>query len=286
MAKTIKKVNMTPLEGKVKDINLYISDEKNLYTRTHTHGFFEFMLITHGRLWHSVNGEERILSENDICLLHPDTVHTVKTHENAPVILYNFEVRISYLEALCKALGFDSIEEIFPDAATYTCCTSAEAMDYIKIITIPSTRTNLLYSDAKETSLKIIITRLLTGFILNPAPHLLHKKEDNAIATMLALLEDKNNFSRSIKELCEHTFYTQEHITRLFQRAGLSSPNRLHLQKKLHYAASLLLNSDMKIIEIAEQCGIETVSYLTKTFKKEYGISPSTYRKMYKRNQN
>ena len=103
---------------------------------------------------------------------------------------------------------------------------------------------------------------------------------------MLSMLEDIRNFKLSIKEICEKTFYTQEHITRLFQKAGLNSPNRIHLQKKMQYAANLLLNSDMKIIEIAEQCGIETVAYFTKAFKKEYGEPPSVYKKKHRVNPN
>ena len=35
----------------------------------------------------------------------------------------------------------------------------------------------------------------------------------------------------------------------------------------------------MPIIKIAEICGIYTVSYFNKSFKAEYGISPSQYRK-------
>ena len=284
MGKIIKKLDMTPTKGTVKDINLYVVDEKTLYCKSHNHTFFELMLITQGKMRQVINGEERILSENDICLLRPETVHQLFPYEDSPVVFYNFEVRIPYFQTLCETLGFHSVEDIFTKPIAYTRCSAAEQMEYIKIITIPTTRTNLMRSDVKETSLKIIAARMLMRFILEPAPLLLHKKEDNAISMMLALLDDENNFSLTIKELCEKTFYTQEHITRLFQRAGLNSPNRLHLQKKLHHAANLLLNSDLKIIDIAEQCGIETVSYLTKTFKKEYGLSPSTYRKMYKRN--
>ena len=283
MAKKVKRLVMSENQGVAKDVNLYVLDEKNLYTKTHAHTFFEFMLVTQGMLRQTINGEERVLSENDVCILRPDSVHTLSTCDDAPVILYNFEVSPPYVKTLCEALGFQEIEKILSSTVSYTRCTGAEAMDYIKIITIPHTRTNLMRSDVKESTLKIIVTRLLMSLILNPAPRILHKKEDSAISTMMALLEDKNNFTLTIKELCEKTFYTQEHITRLFHRAGLSSPNRIHLQQKLHHAANLLLNSDAKIIDIAEQCGIETVSYLTKTFKKEYGISPSTYRKTYKR---
>ena len=64
MGKIIKKLDMTPTKGTVKDINLYVVDEKNLYRKSHNHTFFELMLITQGKMRQVINGEERILSEN------------------------------------------------------------------------------------------------------------------------------------------------------------------------------------------------------------------------------
>ncbi|MBQ7348975.1 MAG: helix-turn-helix transcriptional regulator, partial [Clostridia bacterium] len=46
--------------------------------------------------------------------------------------------------------------------------------------------------------------------------------------------------------------------------------------------ATLLTNSKMKIINVAELCGIYTISYFNKSFKKEFGESPSQYRKKHK----
>ena len=170
MGKTIKQLAMTPCQGIVKDINLYVIDEKTLYSKPHNHTFFEFMLITQGKIRQIINGEERILSEYDICFLRPETSHQVIPCENESVVFYNFEVNVHYLQTLCEALGFHSVEDIFTKPVAYTSCTAAEAMNYIKIITIPSTRTNLMCSDVKETSLKIIVARMLMRFILDPAP--------------------------------------------------------------------------------------------------------------------
>ena len=164
---------MTPSKGTVKDINLYVIDEKTLYYKPHNHTFFEFMLITQGKMRQVVNGEERILSENDICFLRPETVHQLAPYEDSPVVFYNFEVNIPYFQTLCEALGFHSVEDIFAKPFAYTRCSSSEKMNYIKIITIPAKRTNLMRSDVKETSLKIIVARMLMRFILEPAPILL-----------------------------------------------------------------------------------------------------------------
>ncbi len=277
---------MSSKNGRMMDINLYITGEPELYTRPHIHSFFEFIVVVKGKLRQNINGNERILSENDLCVLRPEAHHTIQRYENSPFLLYNFEVNIEYLNSLCAILGLHSADELFEDAENYARCSSAELLEYIKIVTTPNLPSNLVHTEQKEASSKILIAKILTHFVLNPAHDLINKKEDSTISTMLALLEDEKNFTRTIKELCEQTFYTQEHITRLFKKANLSSPNRVHLQKKLQHAANLLLNSDMKVIDIAEQCGIETVSYFTKTFKKEYGISPSTYKKMYRKNLN
>ena len=265
------------------DINLYITDNKNVYSTPHTHTFFEFMLVVKGQLTHSVDGNERTLCANDICVLSPDAQHAIKRHDNGEFLLYNFEVRIEYLEILCKALGFPSIEAVFPYHEHYNKATVAETAEYLKIITIPNKVTITAHNEISQTWQKIIIVKLLSGFILHPSQNLVHNKENSIIEKMMALLEDKDNFHLPIKDLCEKAFYTQEHITRLFKKAKLPSPNHVHLQKKLQYAAHLLLNSDMKIINIAEKCGIETVSYFTKTFKREYGSSPSIYKKIYRR---
>ena len=280
----IKRFDMSSKNGRMMDINLYITGESELYTRPHTHSFFEFIVVLKGKLRQSINGNERILSENDLCVLRPEARHTIERYENSPFLLYNFEVNVDYLNTLCSALGLCSADKLFETPENYARCSSAELLEYIKVVTTPNLLSGLAQAELKEASSKIIITKILTHFVLNPAHDLMHKKEDSAISTMLELLEDEQNFTRTIKELCEQTFYTQEHITRLFKKANLNSPNRVHLQKKLQHAANLLLNSDMKIIDIAERCGIETVSYFTKTFKKEYGMSPSTYKKLYRKN--
>lgn len=280
----IMRIDMNPKNGVQKDINLYITDEKILYSKAHTHGFFEFMLVLKGKMIQKLNGVNRVLSENDICILRPEAYHSVHTHENSPLILYNFEVDAKYLNELCVSLGFSSVDDILNEVENYTRYTPFDALECMKMITLPANVTNTVRSDVKQSSLKMMIAKLLMTFVLNPSHALTHKKEESIISSMLAILEDKDNFTLSIKDLCEQTFYTQEHITRLFRKANLSSPNRIHMQKKLQYAANLLLNSDLKIIDIAAQCGIDTIAYFTKMFKREYGYSPSSYRKMYRRN--
>lgn len=50
-------------------------------------------------------------------------------------------------------------------------------------------------------------------------------------------------------------------------------------QKRVEHGVFLLNTTDMQIQMIAQQCGIPDINYFTRIFKKQYGITPSEYRK-------
>ncbi|MEI6788768.1 MAG: AraC family transcriptional regulator [bacterium] len=50
---------------------------------------------------------------------------------------------------------------------------------------------------------------------------------------------------------------------------------------RLHRARTLMIASDSRLKEIAEQCGYESIYAFSRTFHKEMGISPSAYRKSF-----
>jgi YesN/AraC family two-component response regulator len=50
--------------------------------------------------------------------------------------------------------------------------------------------------------------------------------------------------------------------------------------KRIDHAIFLLNSSDLQVQEIASSCGIPDVTYFTRIFKKEKGMTPKQYRKM------
>ncbi|WP_027470797.1 hybrid sensor histidine kinase/response regulator transcription factor [Saccharicrinis fermentans] len=64
------------------------------------------------------------------------------------------------------------------------------------------------------------------------------------------------------------------------------SPNLFIKKIRLLRAIQLLEETTLNISEIAEQCGFNDISYFGHTFKKEYGISPSSYRQNFHKYSN
>ena len=72
---------------------------------------------------------------------------------------------------------------------------------------------------------------------------------------------------------------SQSHFMKYFKNAmGTSFIDYLN-DYRLTMAARLLLASDASILTISEEVGYDNLSYFNRTFKRKYGMTPSSYRK-------
>ena len=68
-------------------------------------------------------------------------------------------------------------------------------------------------------------------------------------------------------------------IKAIFKRAYGDTIYNYHLRKRLEKAHLLLQNTSLPVNEIAEECGFSSFSHFSRSFKKEYGVTPSQIRK-------
>lgn len=68
-------------------------------------------------------------------------------------------------------------------------------------------------------------------------------------------------------------------LSKLFQRYLKISPINYIIDRRLEYAKQLIKVSNMQLKEIAERCGYNSESFLSRSFKKKFGMSPAAYRR-------
>ena len=64
------------------------------------------------------------------------------------------------------------------------------------------------------------------------------------------------------------------------------APVRYLLSYRLDRAAEYLGNTDLPVTEIASKCGIPGVSYFAEVFHRQYGMTPTAFRRQMRKNQN
>lgn len=85
--------------------------------------------------------------------------------------------------------------------------------------------------------------------------------------------------SLSVSGIADYVGINRSHLYKVFDQIARQSVSSYILDFRLKKAASLLRNSSAKIGEIANSCGFSEQSYFSNVFQKNYGLSPSQYRK-------
>lgn len=107
--------------------------------------------------------------------------------------------------------------------------------------------------------------------IQNPLP-----QNDSFLENALQIIEKHiSDELFGVEMLCREIGAGERKVQRKLKAITNKSPNKLISSVRLHRAKELLLDNTYNIAEIAYQTGFSNPSYFSKSFKKEFGSSPS-----------
>lgn len=137
-----------------------------------------------------------------------------------------------------------------------------------------------LQEKKKDKEIEKVLEKITTDF------------QDNAVKNNHKILIQniiENNYSDSqftLSVLSEKLDLSSGYISIMFKKNfGIPFQDYL-LQKRMEKAKLLLLTTELKNYEIAEQVGFEDVNYFITKFKKYYQITPKQYKEMVLKNEN
>ncbi len=274
-------LNMFKRDEQFNDINLYINTNHFHYDIKHSHTFYEFAFIANGTILNTDDNNTVKLIKNDLVAIRPEYRHQLFLDNNNVYTMYNIEVNSDFIINILSVLNGINIDELLKTPITHLHCSNSEAAEIMQLF---SQYQQQISPKDKQFYLKLILIKYLTKITASIKSHIVQAniQYSEIINNMLKELNSIDNFSLSTKQIASNLGYSQEYVIRLFKQAQIDSPNKIFLKNKLTYSATLLTNSNIKIINIAELCGIYTLSYFNKSFKKEFGLPPSQYRKKYK----
>ena len=83
----------------------------------------------------------------------------------------------------------------------------------------------------------------------------------------------------TLQDISEALFLSQYHISRAFKRFSGYSPTQYIARRRIGEAQSLLIHTQMPILDIALRVGYNSNSLFSRTFKTIVGRTPVQYRK-------
>ncbi|MBR2635101.1 MAG: helix-turn-helix transcriptional regulator [Clostridia bacterium] len=224
----------------------------------HPHG--ELILLEEGELRLSVDSERLTLRAGELAVIFPYLVHSYERSPEAKGIL----------------VLFDPSETAF-DNTLLTHKPASARTDGGQIAALPERIVYHSRGGRIKTAfgyLNAVLGECLEKMPLKKSDR---RSENNAVR-VLAYCSEHFTEPLTVKSVSEALYVSQSYISKIFSeelRYGFREYlNSLRIQK----AATLLRQTDKKIVEIMLDCGFQNQSSFNRVFRGETGVTPKEYR--------
>lgn len=102
---------------------------------------------------------------------------------------------------------------------------------------------------------------------------------DRIVAEAMRFMWDHLNHDFSVEQIAEAVGLSASQLQRRFQKALGRSVVQELLRKRLDEAKHLLWSTDLPIADIAPKLGFHSATYMHRTFRRSFGVTPAQYRR-------
>ncbi len=125
----------------------------------------------------------------------------------------------------------------------------------------------LIYLSERETAKRVKVKR--------PSAH------QQALFEAICFMQEHLLENISIGDVAHHIGYSSSHFNHLFKAYTKSTPYAYYQSMRMVEARKMLLNTSLSISRIAETLSFGNSGKFSHLFKREYGVTPGQFRKLY-----
>ena len=259
--------------------NLMTQTTDSADDRYHSHSFFEVFYVTSGSILHEVNGIKTMLSTGDICFLRPGDSHIFHREKNNTSVHRDILISGTLLEKACNFLSPNFYRIFTSSAQPFTFRLPQEDLYFLdeKLTTFSNLQAVSLGIDlsSHENYLAVLILNMLLNKLENHQTY----KYPQWIQDLVGKLNDNANFTYTLTEIIDEIPYNKSYISRVFTKHVGMTVSQYFISSRVLYSIKLLKFTQMPISNIATASGFSTITYYNRVFKKQFGVTPSEYRR-------
>lgn len=222
----------------------------------HSHDFFELLFFLRGNAQISLGTRSMYVTFSDVLLYPPGTAHTEHLQINHTQEIYCLQVRCDGI-ALPEALHVQDRQQ------------------HIRLLLDGLfAETRSVDADAQVVSgyLRMLALMLARAHYIGNTPT--HPVDYCRMFMRHNLAEDI-----TIQQLANLIHVSRSYLNKLFLQHTGETPMQYMTEIRLEAAKSLLMTTDRRIADIAEDVGFHSPKYFCATFHRATGLSPRDYRR-------
>ena len=101
-----------------------------------------------------------------------------------------------------------------------------------------------------------------------------HGMRNQHLVRAIAIMDETIESPISPSLIAEQLGISTRQLERLFGRFLNSTPKHYFMEKRLHRAQNLLVQTDQSVTEIAMACGFQSTSHFSRVYRAQFGTSP------------
>ena len=258
----------------------YISGKSDIFC-LHCHEYYEIFLTTKGTVAHYINDRLIYLPEGSLVFIRPEDRHSYlyETEQSRRTEYVNLAFSRETAEQLFNYLsdGFPS-EALLASPMPPQCLLSPHEK---KRLLLKIGELNVVkWNDKKQ--LKMHMRELLAEIFTSHFSHFSAYKQSDIPQWLMFLSEEMKkpeNFIAGTDKMVELCGKSKEHLSRNIKKHFGVTLSEYINNLRINYAANLLLNTNMPVLDICFECGFQNMSWFYSVFEKKFGISPGGFKK-------
>lgn len=260
---------------------------RNTKTELHAHTNFEVIYIYYGEYDFQFEEEIQVLHEGAVIILSKGALHRLK-ERTADSFYMSFFINYDTLSvAFLSILSENNIlSQYFRKMLTnqklhnylLISTNNTEAQYYLaQNLFLEQHRYDEYSPQSSLCWLKLFFTNVLrrnTGFRQ-------YARSDSGITPEFASILnyiDRHYRTVSLAEIARLYNYSESHLSSVIQKVTGKKFSDLIKTKKLSEACDYLTSTTLPVKEIADLCGYNDADHFSKTFRREFGMTPKEYR--------
>ncbi len=268
-------------------IACYQDDMHCILVPWHWHEEFECILAWEGTVTVGVRGDKLVLKPGEAVFINSGVLHSVDTVEEGPSVLRSIVFHPSLIGGTSDSIFWQKlIHPLLQDKALpYFRLDRGEPwqrqwMEKILVCwqeAVAETEDHENYVRYQLSS----AFRMLNDNL--PSAGCRSRQDQNAVRRMkqmLQFIEAHYTEDLTLDQIAESASLSGSACLRCFRQALNTSPIQYVKQLRMEKAAQLLLTTSRKVGDIALECGFSDLSYFTRAFREEKGITPLSFRQM------
>lgn len=145
---------------------------------------------------------------------------------------------------------------------------------------------DLIYTLYRNPKQKEYCNILLNKLFFSIITEVYHQKsipfassyEENAVDKVCNYIHENINDDLSLKALAQFANISPNYLIKLFKKELKTTPQEYIIKERLNLSKILISETNLKIKDIATQCGFNDSSYFTQVFKTYFNLTPVEYR--------